>query len=602
GGTFGRYEADGSITTIATIPDGLNGAGYNNQDGFVYAYSGNTLYRFHDDGTVDNLGVTAGLPGGIVVAGFDDNGNFYVKQGGDPPTLPIYLVDVTTNTATTIIPNAVFGASDWAFHPGMQTFYGVDGTTLFSFNPATNTVSSAPLTGVANQVYGGALYGANGYIYAVANSQGAVYKINVETLEGQQIINTGNASGLDGASCSTAMPPWAFICAENDEACAAEGVATEIPLLDNDIPTNTAIDNFSFFVIAPPTFGSVIFNNATGQAEYTPFGVPQDDQFTYRICGNTFPLTCDVATVTIIPAEPITFNDIGPYCQGEIAPSLPNASIENVNGNWFPPAVSTAFPGVTEYTFFPDPSGDPNVCYGEVVIEIEVIETLVPEFNIPDQFCQGDVVPSLPTLSDNFVSGTWDPSTINNQITRTYTFTPDAFFCADEIDLTITITPQDEPMFSFETQYCTGGTVDVLPTTSDDGITGTWNPAAIDDQNSGTYTFTPDGGQCATATDVMVTIGSTIDPTFTLIDEYCIGSTTEVLPTTSENGITGTWSPTTIDNQNSGSYTFTPDGGQCGEPFTLDVTISTNIIPGFNFQQQYCAGAAVDLLPGTSTN
>ncbi|MEM8584010.1 MAG: hypothetical protein AAGF87_07070, partial [Bacteroidota bacterium] len=52
GGTFGRYEPNGTITTIATIPDGLNGAGYNSQDGFVYAYSGNTLYRFHDDGTV----------------------------------------------------------------------------------------------------------------------------------------------------------------------------------------------------------------------------------------------------------------------------------------------------------------------------------------------------------------------------------------------------------------------------------------------------------------------------------------------------------------------------------------------------------------------
>ncbi|MEL6668317.1 MAG: gliding motility-associated C-terminal domain-containing protein, partial [Bacteroidota bacterium] len=348
--------------------------------------------------------------------------------------------------------------------------------------------------------------------------------------------------------------------------------------------------------------GTVNFNAATGQAEYTPNGFPQVDQFTYRICGNSVPITCDQATVNIIPGSPITFPDFGPYCQGDFAPPLPNSSLEGVSGNWFPPAISTGFPGTIEYTFYPDPSTDPTVCYGEQVVEIEVIETLVPEFNIPDQFCQGDVVPSLPTLSDNFVSGTWDPSTINNQITRTYTFTPDAFFCADEIDLTITITPQDEPMFSFETQYCTGGTVDALPTTSDDGITGTWNPTAIDDQNSGTYTFTPDGGQCATTTDVMVTIGSTIDPTFTLIDEYCIGSTTEILPTTSENGITGTWSPTTIDNQNSGSYTFTPDGGQCGEPFTLDVTISTNIIPGFNFQQQYCAGATVDLLPGTSTN
>ncbi|MEM6879018.1 MAG: hypothetical protein AAF544_10690, partial [Bacteroidota bacterium] len=34
GGTFGRYEANGTLTTIATIPGGLNGAGYNVVDGF----------------------------------------------------------------------------------------------------------------------------------------------------------------------------------------------------------------------------------------------------------------------------------------------------------------------------------------------------------------------------------------------------------------------------------------------------------------------------------------------------------------------------------------------------------------------------------------
>ncbi|MEL6803946.1 MAG: Ig-like domain-containing protein, partial [Bacteroidota bacterium] len=461
GGTFGRYEANGTLTTIATIPGGLNGAGYNVVDGFVYAFSGSTMYRFHDDGTVDNLG-TFGLPGGLVIAGFDDAGNFYAKEGG---SAIVYVIDVTNNTFTTQIPNANFAASDWAWHPGFQTFYGVEGSTLYSFNPASNTVTTAPLDGVpgGEGTFGGTLYGANGFIYAAANGSGSIYKINVETLEGQFIITTFNAAGLDGASCSGAMPPWAFICAEDDEACAAEGATTEIPVLDNDIATNTTLNNFTFLVILPPANGTVNFNAATGQAEYTPNGFPQVDQFTYRICGNSVPITCDQATVNIIPGSPITFPDFGPYCQGDFAPPLPNSSLEGVSGNWFPPAISTGFPGTIEYTFYPDPSTDPTVCYGEQVVEIEVIETLVPEFNIPDQFCQGDVVPSLPTLSDNFVSGTWDPSTINNQITRTYTFTPDAFFCADEIDLTITITPQDEPMFSFETQYCTGGTVDALP-------------------------------------------------------------------------------------------------------------------------------------------
>src|SRR5205085_10145213 len=41
------------------------------------------------------------------------------------------------------------------------------------------------------------------------------------------------------------------------------------------------------------------------------------------------------------------------------------------------------------------------------------------------------------------------------------------------------------------------------------------------------------------------------------------------------NGITGTWSPSAIDNQNSATYTFTTAAGQCAAPTaTLNVTIS----------------------------
>jgi gliding motility-associated-like protein len=40
----------------------------------------------------------------------------------------------------------------------------------------------------------------------------------------------------------------------------------------------------------------------------------------------------------------------------------------------------------------------------------------------------------------------------------------------------------------------------VLPTTSAEGITGTWSPSSVDNQVNGTYTFTPDAGQCATGT------------------------------------------------------------------------------------------------------
>jgi hypothetical protein len=100
------------------------------------------------------------------------------------------------------------------------------------------------------------------------------------------------------------------------------------------------------------------------------------------------------------------------------------------------------------------------------------------------------------------------------------------------------------------------------------GITGTWNPATISTATAGTttYTFTPDAGQCATATaTVDVTVTGAVTPTFDPVGNLCIGATAPVLPAASNNGINGTWNPATISTAAAGTttYTFTPDAGQC---------------------------------------
>ncbi|HLG38243.1 MAG TPA: gliding motility-associated C-terminal domain-containing protein, partial [Chitinophagaceae bacterium] len=60
---------------------------------------------------------------------------------------------------------------------------------------------------------------------------------------------------------------------------------------------------------------------------------------------------------------------------------------------------------------------------------------------------------------------------------------------------------------------------------------------------------------------------------FGTFQSLCIGATVPVLTNTSTNGITGTWSPATVDNSVNGTYDFTPDPGQCatGTSFTLEV-------------------------------
>src|SRR5690606_39228028 len=55
---------------------------------------------------------------------------------------------------------------------------------------------------------------------------------------------------------------------------------------------------------------------------------------------------------------------------------------------------------------------------------------------------------------------------------------------------------------------CSGSNDTTLPTSSLEGINGTWSPASINTSSIGTstYTFTPDASECALSTDIEVTI------------------------------------------------------------------------------------------------
>ena len=73
-----------------------------------------------------------------------------------------------------------------------------------------------------------------------------------------------------------------------------------------------------------------------------------------------------------------------------------------------------------------------------------------------------------------------------------------------------------------------------------------------------------------------INVVSYTSPTFPTIPVLCQGSTPPSLPTTSNNGITGTWSPATISTAASGNYTFTPAAGQCGNAISVAVQVLSN--------------------------
>ncbi len=309
----------------------------------------------------------------------------------------------------------------------------------------------------------------------------------------------------------------------------------------------------------------------------------------------------------IILSDPIfvpTFPSIPPFCAGTTAPVLPTTSINGVTGTWSPAIVNNQTSG--NYTFTPAP----NQCAFPTTITITVTPRTVPTFSFGTSLtiCAGGTVPTLPNTSTNGITGTWNPSVVDNQNSGVYTFTYDAGQCATGTTFSVTVNPNIPPTFSFGSSLtiCAGGTVPTLPTTSTNGITGTWSPSVVDNQNSGIYTFTPTAGQCATTASFSVTVNPNTIPTFSFGPSLaiCGGGTVPTLPNTSTNGVTGTWSPSVVDNQNSGTYTFTPTAGLCALPFTFTVTVNPNIPPTFSFGTSLtiCAGGTVPTLPTTSTN
>jgi len=186
-------------------------------------------------------------------------------------------------------------------------------------------------------------------------------------------------------------------------------------------------------------------------------------------------------------------------------------------------------------------------------------------------------------------------------ITYTATVTSDAT-CAGTATAAFTVTPLVTPNFAAIAPFCAGSTAPTLATTSPNGVTGTWSPATIDNMTGGSYVFTPTAGVCANTQTLSVTVTPVVTPNFAAIAPFCAGSTAPTLATTSPNGVTGTWSPATIDNMTGGSYVFTPTAGLCATTQTLNVTVTPTVTPNFAEIGAVCSGSTAPVLGTTSPN
>lgn len=154
---------------------------------------------------------------------------------------------------------------------------------------------------------------------------------------------------------------------------------------------------------------------------------------------------------------------------------------------------------------------------------------------------------------------------------------------------TLNLVVNSAPNFSIQnTNLCTGAPFATI-TAVNNGSTGNYNyvwtiPAVatnpgnvstFDTSIAGTYTLliTDVTSSCTTSLTTSVFALSYTTPTFSFPTTFCEGSNS-VLPQTSDNGIVGTWSPSTLTTGQN-TYTFNPYYGQCASMVTASITVLT---------------------------
>ncbi|NUY82364.1 gliding motility-associated C-terminal domain-containing protein [Flavobacterium sp. MAH-1] len=475
---------------------------------------------------------------------------------------------------------------------------GNDGSITVSLTGGTLPYSSYVLSGSANQTNNNGIFtglGEGTYSVTVSDAAGSVYTQSGIVLEAPNDLQlsadtticsgqsaTLTATGGTNSYTWTANPPDASLTNPNAASqTLSPTVTTTYTVTSGSIsdPTNL-IENGDF------TQGDALFTTEyTYVADPNPFGV----QSAYGIVTNpnawftAFSSCGDHTTGTgnlmvFDGATDPTGNVIVWSNQNPVA-VLPNT---NYTFSYYVASVSPENPARLEVTINGVSQGLPVNAPGATCLWTQVSYNWNSGANTTANFVIYD---------RNFASGgndfALDDITFNESVT-----------CLYQKTVTVNVTPGTIPTFNAVAAICSGEALNALPTTSNNGISGTWSPA-LNNTTTTTYTFTPTTGQCASPTTLIITVNQPSVPTFTAVADICSGAPLNPLPTTSNNGISGIWSPA-LDNTATTTYTFTPTSGQCASVATLTITVNQTTASTFTAIAPICSGAPLNALPTTS--
>jgi len=192
--------------------------------------------------------------------------------------------------------------------------------------------------------------------------------------------------------------------------------------------------------------------------------------------------------------------------------------------------------------------------------------------------------------------------------TTTYTVTgtdPNGCPATDDVDITVIVGTPPPLNAGLDRTICLGESVILTATgaTTYDWNNGGPNGQSVTPAATTTYIVTGGDGTCTVNDAVIITVVDPITPTFNAIPDACVGSLAPVLPTTSTNGISGTWSGS-VNTAVAGTFnfTFTPTGPTCNPTAQISVTVVPNTVVNAGSNQTVCEGTPVTLSASGGSN
>lgn len=257
-------------------------------------------------------------------------------------------------------------------------------------------------------------------------------------------------------------------------------------------------------------------------------------------------------------------------------------------------SVTVSGPGVYQVVV----KGGNALCPDEVILTSTIFTKFCcPKIDDPETpnttiICVGDEIPELTVDSgdDGLLINWYDAVTGGNLLkenSNNYTPTvtsqegsyvyyvsnqlPQSDCFSERIAVELLVKEYSEALFDTLDTYCIGNPLPVLPIVSTNDINGMWSPPSYSiDQTE--YIFTPFRNQCSFILSLNIESEVPTDPVFKDQDTFCAGETIASLPTISENGIKGTWTPD-INNLLTTTYLFTPDQDICASQLETTIVI-----------------------------